>query len=85
MKEADYEAFERVLLEAHERFPVEILGYCVMPNHWHFVLRPTTDDQLTAFLRWLAHTHTMALACPLPYVGHRAFVPRPIQGIPREG
>jgi putative transposase len=58
-KEADFEAFERVLLEAHERFPVEILGYCVMPNHWHFVLRPTTDDQLTAFLRWLAHTHTM--------------------------
>ncbi len=30
-----------------------------MPNHWHFVLRPTTDGQLTAFLRCLAHTHTM--------------------------
>jgi putative transposase len=58
-KEADYRAFERVLAEAHERFPVEIMAYCVMPNHWHFVLRPTQDGQLTDFLRWLAHTHTM--------------------------
>ncbi len=58
-KEADYEAFERVLREAHERIPIEIMAYCVMPNHWHFVLRPTTDGQLTAFLRCVAHTHTM--------------------------
>lgn len=58
-KDADYEAFERVLAQAHERFPLEILAYCVMPNHWHFVLRPTKDGELTAFLRWLTHTHTM--------------------------
>ena len=30
-----------------------------MPNHWHFVLRPMEDGQLTAFLRCVAHTHTM--------------------------
>ncbi len=58
-KEADYEAFERVLEEAQELFPLDIFAYCVMPNHWHFVLRPMKDNQLTAFLRWLAHTHTM--------------------------
>jgi putative transposase len=29
-----------------------------MPNHWHFVLWPEKDDALTAFLRWLTHTHT---------------------------
>ena len=58
-KDADYQAFERVMAEAHERFPVEIMAYCVMPNHWHFVVRPTRDDQLTDFFRWLAHTHTM--------------------------
>ena len=58
-KDADYEAFERVLGEAHEKFPIEVLAYCVMPNHWHFVLRPKDDRQLTAFLRCVAHTHTM--------------------------
>lgn len=38
-KQADYQAFEAVLAEAHERFPLAIMAYCVMPNHWHFVLR----------------------------------------------
>src|SRR5690242_13245593 len=58
-KAADFAAFEQVMLEAHERFPIEILAYAVMPNHWHFVLRPTKSNQLTDFLRWLTHTHTM--------------------------
>lgn len=57
--DGDYEAFERVMREAHDKFPLEILAYCVMPNHWHFVLRPLEDGQLTAFLRCVAHTHTM--------------------------
>jgi putative transposase len=58
-KEADYEAFERVLIEALQQHPIRVLGYCVMPNHWHFVLWPRTDEELTSFLRWLTHTHTM--------------------------
>ena len=58
-KDADYEAFERVIAEAHERFPIDVFSYCVMPNHWHFVLRPTKEGQLTGFLRCVAHTHTM--------------------------
>jgi putative transposase len=58
-KQADYEAFETVLAEAHDRVPIAVLAYCVMPNHWHFILRPQTDEQLTDFLRWLSHTHTM--------------------------
>src|SRR5580704_5208659 len=57
-KEGDFEAFERVLLEAFEKRPVRILAYCLMPNHWHFVLWPEKDDDLTEFLRWLTHTHT---------------------------
>lgn len=30
-----------------------------MPNHWHMVLWPRAEGELTAFLRWLTHTHTM--------------------------
>src|SRR5688500_16842490 len=56
--DADFEAFERVVAYAHERCPVPILSYCVMPNHWHFVLWPKADGDLTAFCRCLAHTHT---------------------------
>jgi len=60
-KHGDYEAFERVLAEALERHPTRLLAYCLMPNHWHMVLWPRHDDELTAFLRWLTHTHTMRL------------------------
>jgi REP-associated tyrosine transposase len=58
-KSADYAAFESVIEEAHALFPIGILAYCVMPNHWHFVLRPDQTGRLTDFLRWLTHTHTM--------------------------
>lgn len=37
-KTGDFEAFERVLAEALERYPIRICAYCVLPNHWHFVL-----------------------------------------------
>jgi len=55
----DFAAFERVMLEAHERFPLRILCYCLMSNHWHFVARPAKDGELTAFFRWLTNTHAM--------------------------
>ncbi len=57
-KDADYEAFERVLVEALAKRPIRMLAYCIMPNHWHFVLWPQNDHELTEFLRWLTHTHT---------------------------
>ena len=36
-----------------------IFAYIVMPNHWHFVVKPKNKNQVTDFFRWLTHTHTM--------------------------
>src|SRR5438067_3845258 len=58
-KPADYDAFERVMAEAMARHPTRLLTYCLMPNHWHMVIWPEKDGELTAFVRWLTHTHTM--------------------------
>lgn len=58
-KAADYEAFERIMIEAHRRHPLRILAWCLMRTHWHFVVWPQADGEVTAFFRWLAHTHTM--------------------------
>jgi REP element-mobilizing transposase RayT len=58
-KDSDYEAFERVLAEAMEKHPTRLLGYCVMPNHWHLVIWPREEGELTEFVRWLTHTHVM--------------------------
>ena len=57
-KNGDYDAFECVLKTALEIHPIRMLAYCIMPNHWHFVLWPGHDRQVSDFLRWLTHTHT---------------------------
>ena len=53
-KPADYAAFMRVLDETWELVPLPIFAMVAMPNHWHFVVRPTTDDQVSEFFRRLA-------------------------------
>lgn len=54
----DYQLWENVLLEAREHVPVRILAYCAMPNHWHLVLWPRRDGDLSRFMAWLTLTHT---------------------------
>ena len=55
----DFEAFERIMLEAHDRHPIRVLAYGIMPSYWQLVLWPDEDGQLTDFVRWLTHTHAM--------------------------
>jgi putative transposase len=57
-KDGDYEAFERVLAEAQQSYGTRILAYCVMPTHWHLVLWPQRDKELSRFVGWLTLTHT---------------------------
>ena len=58
-KDGDYAAFETVMAEAMQKHPTRLLGYQVMPNHWHMLIWPRKEGELTAFVRWLTHTHTM--------------------------
>ena len=57
-KPDDYAAFERVLEEAVERTKTRLLAYCLMPNHWHLVVWPEKDGELSRFTGWLTLTHT---------------------------
>ena len=58
-KPEDYEAFMRVLEETWQLVPLPIFALVVMPNHWHFVVRPDDDEQVTEFFRRMTVTHTM--------------------------
>ena len=57
-KDRDFEAFEEVLGEAKAGLPMRVLGWCVLSTHWHFVLWPRGDGELSEFMRWLTVTHT---------------------------
>jgi putative transposase len=54
----DYQLFLSVMAQAHQRTSMRTLGYCLMPNHWHLVLWPRRDGDLSEFMRWLTVTHT---------------------------
>jgi putative transposase len=54
----DYAAFERVLAEARQRGGMRVCAYALMPNHFHLVLWPRRDGDLSQFMQWLAMTHT---------------------------
>ena len=57
-KDEDFIAFETVLEEAVARTGTRLLSYCVMGNHWHLVVWPREDDELSRFVGWLTLTHT---------------------------
>ena len=58
-KPEDYQAFERVLAAGLERYQIQLFCYVLMPNHWHLILRPTIDGEMSRFMRWITATHTM--------------------------
>ncbi len=53
----DYAGFVGLLAETAERMPVRILAYCIMSNHWHLLLYPRHQGELSAFLQRLTTTH----------------------------
>jgi putative transposase len=56
--DADYLAMERVIERTYKRLPIRIISYCLMPNHWHLVLWPKEDGELSEFMRLMTVTHT---------------------------
>jgi putative transposase len=56
-KPGDYDAFVEALIDARARLPLDILGYCLMPNHFHLVIRPRADGDLGRWVQWLLMTH----------------------------
>jgi putative transposase len=75
-KEQDYAAFERVMQQTLEKKPMRILGYLIMPNHWHLVLWPQRDGELAAFMQRLTvahvrrwHLHRKSVGCGHLYQG----------------
>lgn len=53
----DYAAFEAVLFQAWERTEMRLISYVIMPSHWHLVVWPKNDGDLSSWAQWLTVTH----------------------------
>ena len=38
--------------------PVEIVGYCLMPNHFHLLIKQASEDGVSLFMNHLANSYT---------------------------
>ncbi len=56
-KPADYQLFIDILEETVELLDMRLLAYCLMPNHWHLLLEPKVDGDLSRFMARLTNTH----------------------------
>lgn len=55
----DYEAFLAVVRESLTEFEIKVIGWEVMPNHWHFVVICDRIEEVSDWLHWLTTTHAI--------------------------
>ena len=55
--DGDYAAFLRLIADACGRVPMRVLAACLMPNHFHLVLWPMGDGDLSRWMAWLLTAH----------------------------
>ncbi len=65
----DYLLFESLLVEARALTDMRILAYVIMPNHWHLMLQPRKDKDISVFMHWLSTTHTRKVHIATDTVG----------------
>jgi putative transposase len=55
--EGDYRSFVELMEQAGERHPVGLLAWCLMPNHFHLLVRPEQASDLSKWMQWLMTSH----------------------------
>jgi putative transposase len=56
-KDGDFLAFLQLIDLACQRIPMRVLAVCLMPNHFHLVLWPHRDGDLSRWMQWLMTSH----------------------------
>ena len=55
----DCERFMELIAQANQRLPMRILAWCFMPNHFHFVLWPRGEGDMSRWMHWLLTSHVL--------------------------
>ncbi|MEZ5420472.1 MAG: transposase [Vicinamibacterales bacterium] len=66
----DYDAFAGILAATQRREGLRLLGYVVMPNHWHLVAWPASVAQLSRFMQRVTSAHAAIVRTHSHSIGH---------------
>lgn len=66
----DYESFVGILAATQRREGLRLLGYVVMPNHWHLVAWPESLQQLSRFMQRVTSAHAAIVRTHSHSTGH---------------
>ena len=67
---ADYDSFLETAAESTVRIPMRTLAYCLMPNHFHLVVWPVGDGDLSRWIHWLMTAHVRRYLAHYHHSGH---------------
>lgn len=56
-KDGDYLAFTALLKQMLERFTIDLYAYCLMPNHFHLLVKAEKGEDLSRGMQWFTTTH----------------------------
>ncbi len=54
----DYDRFLEKVLEYKKKYPLTIHAYCLMPNHFHFLIQQRSSNAISSFMSDLCNSHT---------------------------
>jgi REP element-mobilizing transposase RayT len=57
----NYEYCIYLMARYHDKYGISIIAYCLMPNHYHFLLRQNTTTPISTFINTLFSTYTLAV------------------------
>lgn len=66
----DFRFFLRQVKKYKEKFGIKIYHYCLMPNHYHFLVEPPTPDALAKFMQALMLVYAQHIQRKYGKVGH---------------
>ena len=55
----DYKRFITLLRKGKQRAPVKIYGFCLMPNHFHIIISPETNEALGDYMHWVTGKYAL--------------------------
>lgn len=56
-RDADYLEFENLLWQLQDEFEIDLYAYCLMPNHFHLLLKVRRGEDLSRGMQWFTTTH----------------------------